>query len=419
VGVLAVLCVVGVGLQTSASASPLELYGFGARSSSMAGSGAGSARGFDCVYLNPACLAQVRHKSLSAGIAYGSLQLKIDGADSNADDTVATTFGLVVPLRLGGPFKKGLTLGLAAMVPQRAIARARAPEVGKPTFALLDSRSEIVGIQGALGYNINRKWSIGFGVLALATLEGNIRIDVDGAGRFITRSEQELKSDFSPVLGVKYANPANSWHTGVTLRDSSQAGFDIEITNDLGSHLPLALPTFEIVGAPQYDPATLAAEFVYDANPTLQVAAQLDYKRWSAYPLPTRNPIVANPQLPDPGFHDTVVPRASLEWYRPGATTHLHARAGYAFFYSPAPEMSGQQSLLDNHRHVGALGLGVGWPDSPYPFQLDLWMQWHQLVSRTHKKDPSAFSEDMPPPFASVRGSGRIVIGGVLLGVKL
>lgn len=402
-----------------AHASPLELYGFGARSSGMAGAGVASAHGFDCIFLNPAGLSRQRDRYIAGGLSYGTLNLELDGEDTGADDTVATTFALVVPLPLGGALKDRLTLGFGILVPRKAIARARAPKLGEPSFALLDSRSEIVGLQLGLGYAIDDRWSVGVGMLALATLVGDIEVRVDGAGRFITRSEQSLKSDYAPVLGVRYADPSKDWRTGLTLRGASEAGFDIEITNTLGMSLPLSLPEFQILGAPQYDPASAAAEVAYRVLPELDLALQLDYKRWSAFPLPTQNPIASSDKYPSADFHDTVVPRLSAEWQRGFGATEVSARLGYAFFYSPAPEMKGTQSLLDNHRHLGAAGLGFAWPTSDYPFEFDLWMQWHQLMSRSHTKDPALAADPRTLPFDTVRGTGRIVVGGFTLGVRL
>jgi long-subunit fatty acid transport protein len=385
----------------------------------MAGSGVASAHSFDCVFLNPAGLSRIRNKYIAGGFSYGQLSLDLDGADAGAEDTLATTFGLVVPLPLGGALRDRLTLGFAILVPRNAIARARAPQLGDPVFALLDSRSEIVGLQLGLGYSINDSWSVGVGMLALATLVGDIEVKVDGAGRFITRSEQSLKSDYSPVIGLRYAVPGAKWRSGLTLRAASQAGFDIEITNSLGMSLPLSLPEFQIIGAPQYDPASAAVELAYRVHPEIDVALQLDYKHWSAYPLPTQNPIASRDKLPSADFHDTVVPRLSAEYQHALGATQVSARAGYAFFYSPAPEMTGAQSLLDNHRHLGTTGLGFAWPETDYPFEIDVWMQWHQLVSRRHTKDASLVGDASELPFDSIRGSGRIVIGGVTLGVRL
>lgn len=399
--------------------SPLELYGFGGRSAAMAGSGVGSCANFDCVYLNPAGLARVRQKLLTGGASYGNLDLEIDGSQSRGENTLSTTFGLVLPLPLGGALRDRLTLALGIMVPRKAVARARAPELGEPTFALLDSRSEIVGIQVAMGYALGDSWSLGAGVLALATLEGLIHVDVDGAGRFRTRSEQTLKSDYAPVLGAQYANAQSRWAFGFSVRGSSTAGYDIDITNDLSASLPLSLPLLQIVGTPQYDPAMVAAEASYAVRSGFTVSGQLEYKRWSEYLRPNKNPLPNGAPLPTPGFHDTVVPRLGAEWIRDLGKTEVSLRAGYSFLYSPAPEMTGPQSLLDNHRHLMAVGVGFAWPGSKYPFRFDLWAQNHELVGRTHHKDPSLFDDPADVQAPSVHGDGRILIGGFTLGVEL
>ncbi len=399
--------------------SPLELYGFGGRSAAMAGSGVGSCANFDCVYLNPAGLGRVRHKLLTGGASYGNLDLEIDGSQSPGENTVSTTFGLVVPLRLGGALRERMTLALGIMVPRKAVARARAPKLGEPTFALLDSRSEIVGIQVALGYALGDSWGLGVGVLALATLEGLIHVDVDGAGRFRTRSEQSLRSDYAPVVGARYARADSAWGFGVSTRGSSTAGYDIAITNDLSASLPLSLPLLQIVGTPQYDPAMLAAEATYQANSELKISAQLEYKRWSQYLRPNKNPLPDGMMLPAPGFHDTVVPRLGAEWVHEFGRAELSLRSGYAFLYSPAPEMTGPQSLLDNHRHLMALGFGLAWPETEFPFRFDVWAQNHELVGRTHHKDASLFEDPADIRAPAVHGDGRILIGGFTLGVKL
>lgn len=385
----------------------------------MAGTGTANCRSFDCVYLNPAGLARLRHKSMAGGASYGNLDLKIDGAQSNAEDTLTTTFGLVVPLRLGGALEEKLTLALGIMVPRAAVARARAPRLGEPTFALLDSRSEIVGIQVALGYALDERWSLGAGVLALATLEGLIHVDVDGAGRFRTRSEQYLKADYAPVLGVRYEDPDKPWRVGLSVRGASTAGYDIDITNDLSASLPLSLPLLQIIGTPQYDPAMVATELVYQATSDFSCSVQLEYKRWSEYLRPNRNPLPNGPVLQAPNFHDTVVPRLGVEWLRQVGSTEVALRSGYAFLFSPAPEMEGPQSLLDNHRHLMALGIGLAWPESKYPFSLDIWGQHHEMVGRTHHKDASLFEDPADRQFTSVHGDGRILIGGFTLGVRL
>jgi len=97
----------------------------------------------------------------------------------------------------------------------------------------------------------------------------------------------------------------------------------------------------------------------------------------------------------------------------------MAARAGYSFVWSPAPEMDGRQSLLDNHRHVFGLGAGVSWPKTSLPIHIDAWGQVHVLASRTHRKDPSQFASPEDMPFDTLKTGGHIVVGGLTLGIDL
>ena len=85
---------------------------------------------------------------------------------------------------------------------------------------------------------------------------------------------------------------------------------------------------------------------------------------------------------------------------------------------SPAPEMKGEQSLLDNHRHVAGFGIGIAWPRS-LPLRFDAWLQGHILVARQHEKDPSLFPAGAELPFVSADTGGRIIVGGLTVGVEL
>src|SRR5690606_31802085 len=101
--------------------------------------------------------------------------------------------------------------------------------------------------------------------------------------------------------------------------------------------------------------------------------------------------------------------RLGVEWTLPVAAAALRARAGYAFAFTPAPEMTGRQSLLDNHRHVLAAGLGAAWPGARV--HVDAWLQAHLLVDRRHTKDPAAFGPGEVPPFDTIATGGHILAG--------
>lgn len=416
---LGLLVVVIAGAGSTAYGSPLDLFGFGARSAGMAGTGVASATGYDAVYLNPAGLADAVRKRVTIGGVGGELFLFRDDRQTPTDAVSGLIFGGAVPLPLGGALHRRVGLGLGFQVPLAAINRARQPLPGEPIHVLLENRTHVVAVQVALGVKVSPRWRVGAGVLALAELGGTIDVATDAAGRFTTVSEQQLNTRMTPIAGIRYLMPTRALALGLTFRGTSQSEYDILVTSDLGDTLPVSLPPVLIAGVAQYDPATVAVEAVWQAGPGLSLSGQLAYQRWSAFPLPTRNPVdgTAPQELPD--FRDSAVPRAALEWMRPLGSGTLSVRGGYAFFVSPAPEQTGRQSFLDNHRHIGSAGLGLAWPEAVIPLYLDLWIQLHQLVARNHTKDPSRFGAGDELPFISMSTHGRIAVGGMTMGVDL
>ncbi len=407
----------------AAHGSPLELYGFGGRSPALAGAGESDAAGFDSTYLNPAGLGEVKRKRLSVGYLYGDFSLEMDGDDTGTDRPRGLSFGAALPLPLGGALADRVGVGIGVLVPTGTLTRVRVPLPGQPVYALLETRSQTLGILLATGVRLSDRWRAGVGLLALAALRGYIYVDVDAAKRFTTDSEQRLVTNFAPVAGVTWDPPMGGFERirfGLTVRGASRSDYDIEVTNDLASELPLSLPPLRIAGVAQYDPWTVDLETSWRASGALTAYALLSFQHWSDFPLPTENPLATAPAQEEPSFHDTLRPHLGAELKTGGALGgELALRAGYAFLMSPAPEMKTRQSLLDNHRHLFSAGAGLAWPDSWLPLHLDAWFQLHMLQPRSHTKDPDAFGPDMPLPFETISTRGHIVVGGLTAGVDL
>lgn len=401
---LLLLCVA-----SPAAASPLELFGFGGRSPGMAGAGVASTDGYDAVFLNPAGLGLNRHKRATIGAMSGDFALTIDGADTGTEAPSGLVIGGAVPMPLGGWAKDRIGLGFGFHIPTVAINRVRAPFPGDPTFTLLESRSQVIGLQFAVGVRLNQRWSVGVGVNALAVLRGGIAVTTDGSGRFTTQSEQRLLTRFAPIAGARWA-----WREhvdlGAVVRAPSRSDYDIAVTSDLSDVLPLELPAIRIAGTAQYDPLTVAVEAAWRWRPGLTLTGHLAWAHWSGFPLPTQNATTGTPAQEPPNFHDTAIPRVAIEYVRPALGGSLAARGGYAFILSPAPEQTGRQTLLDNHRHLMSAGLGLAWPGRTVPLHLDTWIQLHALQPRRHTK---AVTLDV------IETSGHIVVGGMTVGVDL
>jgi long-chain fatty acid transport protein len=404
---LVALCAVVFVPARTATASPLQMFGFGGRSPGAGATGVASSEDFDSTYLNPAGLADLTRKRFSFGTLLGAFDLS--GIPRTVDAAVGLEFGASLPIPLGGALKDRVGLGLGFYVPTTVINRARAPMPGTPFFALLENRAQVVGLQVGVGVKINDRWTIGGGTLALAALKGFIHVSADAAGRFTTTSEEQLITDYAPIFGARWKT-SDTITSGLTLRFPSRSSYDIDVTNDLASYLPVTLPELRVAGVAQYDPLTLAAEVAWRARRHLLVSGQLAYERWSVFPLPTENPVASMPKQAPPGFHDTVVPRVAAEWRGSYGVYDLALRGGYWFAWSPAPAMTGMQALMDNDRHVFTIGAGIASGRSKkLPIHIDLWFQVHQLVSRSNAR----------PDMSVITTGGRIFVGGLMMGVDL
>lgn len=404
--------------RASAWGSPLDLFGVGARSPGLASTGVAVATDYDAAYLNPAGLADVRGKHFTLGTMAGELYLYRQQERVDTDLITGLIVGGALPLRMGGFMRDRLGLGFGFHIPTQTINRVRHPLPGVPTHVLLESRAHVVSLQGAFGVRVTPRLRLGLGMLILAELRGQIDVTSDAAGRFTSFSEQQMLARMAPIAGARY-QPSRHLSIGAVFRGVSRSDYDIVVTNNLGDTLPVTLPTVRIAGTSQYDPLTVALEAAWSWRPDLMLTGQLAYQRWSAYPAPTTNPVEGGEPPASPAFHDIAVPRLALEWRTRVSRTQIDVRGGYSFFMSPAPQMDGVESLLDNHRHIVSAGLGLAWPDTDWPVRIDAWVQMHVLMPRTHEKDPALFEPGQEPSFDSMDTEGTILVGGLTMGVEL
>jgi long-subunit fatty acid transport protein len=312
-----------------ASASPLDLFGFGGRSPGLAGAGVASAEDFDAVYLNPAGLAYATRKRATVGGLAAAMRLELGAEDYPVEGPRGLEIGGQVPMPLGGALRDRVGLGFGFYVPSEAINRARAPFPGEPSFVLLESRAFVVGLLVGVGVKVTPRLAVGLSVNALAVLRGTIDVTIDGAGRFTTQSEQRLLTRFAPILGARY-RLRDDLDLGLAVRAPSRSDYDITVTSDLGDALPLTLPEIAIAGTAQYDPLTVAAEAAWRVLPSLTLTGHLAWHRWSAFPAsdpqPGRGqPAAARPRVPRhrraAGPRSSTAARRSAARSRPGPVT--------------------------------------------------------------------------------------------------
>lgn len=374
---------IALALARPAAASEPEIAGAGTRSAALAGAGTSFSDDYEAVYANPAGLAFARARRLGVGFVAARYQLQLDGAPRPVDDTNGLYIGAQLPMPFGGALADRVVLGLLLYIPLNVVNRAQSAFPDQPSLAVLENRTQTVSVMMAAGVRLHRTLSIGAGALALAALVGEIDLAADATGHFTTRSNEQLIASYAPLAGVRF-EPGRGVRLGLVLRGESVARYDLAVKSDLASLLKLFnLPTLRFAGLAQYDPLQLAFEASWEPAPAWLVAAGLTYSRWSTFPVPAEwaTPPPAGTPLPlPPDFHDTITPRAAVEWRTQQGLLKTAVRLGYAFVQSPAP--TGKDRVqLDAHRHVAALGLDLSVDSPRAPLHFSGFWQWHQLQS--------------------------------------
>jgi long-subunit fatty acid transport protein len=413
----ALACLVVAAAAPRASASTVDLFGYGARGIAMSGASLASTSGHASVYYNPAGLALEARPSFALGVQEGYFRLRANGEAHDARRAPALLLGLAMPLPLRGWLDRRIALGMGLVIPQNSILIADLHRPGDTDFVVLANRAQTVSIQTALAFRPHDRLSVGVGVLTLAGLKGAVDVAPREGGRLGSSVRDVIIASYSPIIGV-HARPTDWLALALTWRAESRADFDFPVRADLGDTVPLPVPTLDIRGTAQFDPAQLAVEVALRPRPWLLVAANVATKRWSAF----QNPIVYTavpedfPPQPVPAFRDIVVWRVGAEATADVGAWRLLPRLGFAWEPSPVPEQTGFHNYLDNDRVILGAGLGVRWRS----LRLDVAAQWHVLRDRTDTKDPALVDDSATNPgFPSISHGGRVVLWALELGAEL
>lgn len=414
-----------------ALASPVDLFGFGARGQALGNAIGADAEGFEAVYYNPAALSFERRPSFSLGYQLGTFDLAIDDTPREARDAPALTIGFGVPIPFGGFLKDRLAIGLGFTIPQTSILIADIEQPTTPSHILVENRAQTVSIQAGLGLRLTDWLALGIGTLALAELRGDIRVEPGPSGRIGSKVKDELIADYALVAGlmVRLLPQTEDRATGpyglrlaLTYRGESRADFDLPIAADLGDDFGIPIPQLAVNGTAQFDPAELALAItgrIPLGADHLSVHASLSYDMWSTFPLPIAYsaPRADTPPQPDPGFEDVVSFAFGVEGHHhlgdePGDLT-IRPRVGFAYQPTPTPSQTGFHNHLDSDRMVFSAGVGFRWQR----LRLDLAGQVHDLAERTHEKGADVAAEH--PGFPSISHTGHILFFAIEAGVSL
>ncbi|MBI2570458.1 MAG: outer membrane protein transport protein [Candidatus Schekmanbacteria bacterium] len=407
------------GTPRRADAGPWATYGVGSRAIGLSGALAATVDDWTSIFYNPAGLARGEHSTAGMGYIIANHELSIDGERQDVEQLAGPFFGASMK------FSERLGMGFGLTLPGSVLKlQVRPPD--DPRFFIYDNLVQRLELMGGLGVKVTDRLTIGAGFQFLVDAPIALGLDIKLPRRQGGGSEEystfdislDLQPRLSSTLGLQLA---------ATDRLSLGAAFRDEISIDIT--LPISIK-IDVAGVPIDVPVLVEARcFVtprqivgggaYALSEDLSLALDVTWTEWSAWydprgivkNLPTTGPEIPLADLfatyPDPGFHDTFVPRLGLAWQ---PFERLGMQVGYRFEPSPAPEQGGELNLVDNDKHVLSAAAQVdlgGGGLLAVPARVGVYGDYHYLVDRTHSKsDPS-------DPVGSYSSSGRVVQAGL------
>jgi long-chain fatty acid transport protein len=193
-----------------------------------------------------------------------------------------------------------------------------------------------------------------------------------------------------------------------------------------------------------YTPRQVIFGWAWKTSERINLSCDLAWLQWSKFKDATLSmEVKLGPnerqvnfqEVLDPGFNDTLMPRAGIEYlakkwslFPLADQVELKLRGGYYFAKSPVPEQTGLTNFLDSDSHVFSLGLGLALRSlfgTTRAIKLDFHFQYHQLMDREHKKDAEFVDldgDDVPETrvigYPGYVTGGNIFAGGFTLGMS-
>ncbi len=407
----------------SASASSLELFGFGARGMALAGTSEAVARDYFATYVNPGNLTAGSgvHAGLGIDVLRSSFAIdRVAGQtrwpSSLPPDSLLAHVGVSSPI--GGWFANRLAVGVVAHIPVTGPARIDAHDHRTPQLVLYDTLPDRLVVAFGAGVRVTSWLSVGASGQLLATLAGSGDFSLGLLDRRFTERhvDIDLLSEVFPILGVAL-HPGDRLRIGLVWRAEAMVRYGLPIHVDIEEVGPV---DFEVRGLGMYTPDiwALAGAWRFDGGVIATVG--LAWQRWSMAPMLAPDvsfslsdtalreegadaaPLLEAASIPVPiGGRDIVIPRMGIEWH---AGDWWTLRAGAAWRPTPLPRADGVANYLDAPALTLASGVSFIFSDplgvARRPLQVDLGAGWTRLSRRTVVKlDP-----DDPVVATSVHG---------------
>jgi long-chain fatty acid transport protein len=410
---------------------------------------------FAAAFYNPAGLPQIGDVDLGFGMtffntSFNTIQNVVVGETpggepiiGDVDTSLSDNGGFMGGVSVG--LSEDIALGVGFYLPStHYLARLQTQNQREPNFIWYEKRPKRFALLVSVGARVYKGLHIGAGLDVLFGPEGVVNVRVPVAGEGTVDLALTFRPRIAPYAGLLY-KMKNDMSFAIVYKDKKNQG---EVDINLNASIEYPLLTIPIAGKMEsmifYSPRQVTFGWAWKPGERFHVSFDLAWLQWSQFKDATLDMAVAlGPgenqvnfqKLLDPGFSDTLLPRAGIEYlakkwslFPLADRVELKLRGGYYFQKSPVPEQTGLTNFLDSDTHVFSAGLGFALRDlfgTTRALKLDLHFQFHQLMNREHKKDGDLVDLDgdgIPetrvigyPGYAT---GGNIFAGGFTLGTS-
>ena len=386
----------------AASAGVEDSLGLGPRAMALGGALSARSAGFASVYYNPAGIVLGDERASAAELAVGAVYarpvLRVEGLESGdaspesegARSTAAAVLGIVGPVgeRLG---VEGLFLGAYVYLPGSMLELGLRPD-DSLFWQRYTDRTRALSTGLGLGWRLASWLSLGAAVRVASTVEAHttaLVVDVQEqdteSGASVVRASpsygERLRVSARPALTLGLlASPTEALGVGLVYRSEVA-------TENFGSTRVLGIEGIGDFGFAHhffshYEPARIALGVSAAPASQLTLSTDLTYSRWSAAPSPNAADLAGR-------VGDTLGVAVGVEWQ---LAPRFALLSSYAFEPSPFDNFGGPTNLLDNDRHVVALGGAQSLANSGT--RMTAALELAVLPERSETKDRRRFATD-------------------------
>lgn len=323
------------------------------------------------LYFNPAGLAQLDGSvaELAFAFSFPALDAGPSGQSTRRlSEPGDQGYGLHLAWSPEQLLAGDLSLGFSVMLPHRRAVSFLIHAIDDPYFVQYENSTELLELRLGAAYKFFDLFSIGFSMLLLAGLDGDVAIVAPfQSGETDPNRRTEVSLDaILPERGFFTAGlqvyPLEGLTLGLCFREATfvRVRLPIDFTPEIFELNLATLATLDV--KVKYAPAALAFGAAYRFNPEWLIALDLTWARTSEYEVPygSVDLDVSNlgdgitllpPLRPNADLRDTLTPRIGAEW---APLDGLLVRAGYA--YIPTFVKSIDQPVLDSDKHSFTAG---------------------------------------------------------------